>query len=324
MLPLALPSIAILSLSTGFGLSPGSCLLPHIGGGPDIAETDLLVSPPQKHANAALLQAPVRKEKAPVRKEKERRPPRRSRPAQCTAADDSELFLGPPVAQATREQLKAELIAAAAACNRGFGATRADRERIDTLFRALEPLSPTAVATAGFEGGADDGGAPLAGLWRLIYTTANDVLSLDVSPIAGVGAVYQLFEPPSDVTNIIDLYPRLETLLPVGTLRSATRLRVMTSARARSETRVGLTFYAAKAEQRALLGVDVSKVFPALGGPIPRLPGSVGTDPATDTSPSYFDVCYVDEGLLLIRQNSPGGVFAAVRVDAAELEGSAL
>ena len=92
---------------------------------------------------------------------------------------------------------------------------------------------------------------------------------------------------------------------------------------AHSDTRVGLTFYAVEAEPRALLGIDVS-VLPALGGPLPQLPGSIGTDPATSTSPSFFDVLYVDEELLLIRQNSPGGVFASVRVDAAELEASPL
>ena len=75
-----------------------------------------------------------------------------------------------------------------------------------------------------------------------------------------------------------------------------------------------------RAEPRALLGVDVSKLLPAVGGPLPRLPGAIGTDPDIDRSPSFFDVAYVDDELLLIRQNSPGGVFALVRVDAAELD----
>lgn len=250
-------------------------------------------------------------------------------------AEVTPLVAGPPPAQGQRTALKTELFTAAASCQRGFGATRADRERIEEIFQKLEVVSPTPVATAGIDGaealaGAPAVAAPLAGCWRLIYTTASDVLSLDASPLAGVGAVYQLIEPDlkteiggSSVTNIIDLYPRPQTLLPAGMLTSALRLRVMTSAVARSDARVGLTFYAAKAEPRALLGLDVS-MLPGLGGPLPRLPGEVGTRPDTSTSPSFFDVTYCDEDLLCIRQNSPGGVFAAVRVDAAELEGSGL
>lgn len=245
--------------------------------------------------------------------------------ARCAAVASAEAeepqVAGPPPAQARRATLKAELLRLAAACNRGFGATRADRERMATLFSALEGLSPTPEATTGISSGAI-GPAPLDGCWRLVYTTASDVLSLDASPVAGVGPIYQLIEAPGDVTNIIDLYPRFETLLPRGSFTSALRLRVLTRAAARSATRVGLTFYAAKAEPRALLGNDVSAFLPPLGGPLPRLPGAIGTDPATSTSPSFFEVVYLDEQMLLIRQNSPGGVFAAVRVDAAELDAS--
>ena len=51
-----------LALSTGFGLSPGSCLLPHIGGGPDVYEHDEFSgSRSRGNPHAALLQAPVRK-----------------------------------------------------------------------------------------------------------------------------------------------------------------------------------------------------------------------------------------------------------------------
>jgi hypothetical protein len=215
----------------------------------------------------------------------------RSRSLSLTELPSDTVVAGPPPAQTRRAELKSELLLAAAACNRGFGATRADRERIASLFSDLKQLSPTPIATAGIEGGDEAGGTcPLSGCWRLIYTTASDVLSLDASPAAGVGAVYQLIEPPHAVTNIIDLYPRIATLLPVGTLTSALRLRVMTRAAARSASRVGLTFFAARAEPRALFGVDVSSLLPPVGGPLPRLPGAIGTDPATSTSPSFFDV----------------------------------
>ena len=66
-------------------------------------------------------------------------------------------------------------------------------------------------------------------------------------------------------------------------------------------------------EARSLLGMDVSSLLPPLSAPLLRLPGTGGAD--SDGSPAFFDVLYLDSELLCIRQNEPGGVFAAVRVD---------
>ena len=293
--------LSAMAWTAGVPTSPGACLLPHIGGGPDIIEHDDIFLAPLKlgkEQHSALLQAPLQKATpshhplASSVRSAQTRHRRTSAPALRLTGSEEEVA-GPPPAQSIRMEKKAALIAAAAACNRGFGATRSDRERIAGLFDALEKLSPVACPSAGLENGEAATVAPLAGCWRLIYTTANDVLSLDASPVAGVGAVYQLIEPPLAVTNIIDVYPRPAALLPVGTLTSALRLRVMTRSIARSATRVGLTFFAARAEPRALLGFDVSSLLPAFGGPIPRLPGGIGTDPDAETSPSFFDVVYV-------------------------------
>ena len=58
---LSLVTATSLALSTGFGLSPGACLLPHIGGGPDVYEHDeMMGSRNRGDPHAALLQAPVR------------------------------------------------------------------------------------------------------------------------------------------------------------------------------------------------------------------------------------------------------------------------
>ena len=55
-----LGALGTLALSTGMGLSPGSCLLPHLGGGPDVVELDeSLGSRKLGNQRAALLQAPV-------------------------------------------------------------------------------------------------------------------------------------------------------------------------------------------------------------------------------------------------------------------------
>ena len=114
---------------------------------------------------------------APLRLVTSQKSPRVVPPCACDAA---ELVAGPPPSQGRRLELKAELLRAAAACNRGFGATRSDRERITGLFASLSELSPTASPTCGFEGGEDSLAAPaLGGCWRLVYTSATDVLSLD-------------------------------------------------------------------------------------------------------------------------------------------------
>ena len=54
--------------------------------------------------------------------------------------------------------------------------------------------------SAGFTVGAQ---GPLDGVWRLIYTNATDVLSLDVNPIAGIGPISQEITLPDRVVNVI-------------------------------------------------------------------------------------------------------------------------
>lgn len=242
------------------------------------------------------------------------------------------------IARGEREGLKLQLLRVCAACNRGFGASMADRTNVDVLLAQLNQLNPTLDSTVGvtgsdaaapawrgrgLENSAESDGTiasgPLEGVWRLVYTNASDVLSLDVNPIAGVGPISQEISLPGSVTNVIDFYPRAASLLPPGLLRSSTRLRVMTRATARSMTRVGLTFERVAVEPRALLGADISSLLPALSIPLPRLPGSDRAGADSASSPAFFDVTYLDRELLVIQQNEPGGVFVAVRETQDEL-----
>lgn len=236
-----------------------------------------------------------------------------------------------------RDELKLKLLRLCAACNRGFGASALDRSSVDSIIERLKCLSPTAEPTAGVAGSesaerwvgrglenADwsDGtvsNGPLEGVWRLVYTNATDVLSLDVSPIAGVGPISQEITLPDGVVNVIELYPRATSLLPPSMLRTTTRLRVGTRARARSATRIGLTFETVGIEQPSLLGFDVSKLLPPLSLPLPRIPGGDTAGADSDTSPAFFEVAYLDSDLLVILQNQPGGAFALVRETEDEL-----
>ena len=234
-----------------------------------------------------------------------------------------------------RADLKVQLLRTCAACNRGFGANGMDRTTVDSILSRLSELNPSVEPTSGITGspsGAEWVGrgfeqrddyesgfvvgaqGPLDGIWRLVYTNASDVLSLDANPIAGVGPIFQEYTLPSSVVNVIDLYPRAESLLPPGVLsRSVTRLRVSTRASARSATRIGLTFERVDIEARSLLGIDLSKLLPALSIPLPRPPGSNAAGADDQASPAFFDIGYLDQDMLLILQNQPGGAFVLVR-----------
>ena len=50
---------------------------------------------------------------------------------------------------------------------------------------------------------------------------ATDVLALDANPLAGVGPISQEISLPARVVNVVELYPRIISLLPLGALRTA-------------------------------------------------------------------------------------------------------
>ena len=233
-----------------------------------------------------------------------------------------------PAAEPTKDvaALKSKLFAACAAADRGFAASPADREEIEALLDELSPLSPIEEPTRGIADGAAD--APLRKCWRLVYTSASDVSTLAANPLASLGGIYQDARELPVVVNVIDSFPRLLANLPpdaASKLATTTRVRVKTRARPRSATRVGLSFERVGAEQLAILGQEVPdwlpkpKVdLPQLGLDVQRRIFNVGDDEDprdAASNPAFFDVMYLDDELLVIKQGSPGGLFAAVAVD---------
>ena len=259
-----------------------------------------------------------------------------------------------PAAEPTKDvaALKSKLFAACAAADRGFAASPADRAEIEALLDELSPLSPIEEPTRGIAEGAAD--APLRKCWRLVYTSASDVSTLAANPLASLGGIYQDARELPVVVNVIDSFPRCVSASPTRSLDVAddspirenisrrrllanlppdaasklattTRLRVQTRARPRSATRVGLSFERVGAEQLAVLGQAVPdwlpkpKVdLPQLGLDVQRRIFNVGDDEDprdAASNPAFFDVQFLDEELLVIKQGSPGGMFAAVAVD---------
>lgn len=218
-----------------------------------------------------------------------------------------------------QDELKRKLLQLGASYDRGFGASPSARDQVDQVIQELEKCNTQEFAAEGINGGINYGpGSPLEGSWRMIWCTAQDVLILGASPLATVGAIYQVFTPPI-VTNIIDFIPRAQSLFPPSLVPSSLlRAEVQTRASPRADgpnpnNRIGLSFEAVKLQPIQLLGNSVGDSVPPFAFDIPKLSAVSFFNP--ETGPGYFDVTFLDEELLIIRQNEPGGLFVLVKVE---------
>lgn len=256
-------------------------------------------------------------------------------PSLCSIASNegpSDVDTANPVANGASpyelKEMKSKIFSMCAACDRGFGASSSDRTAVEELLMSIAAFNPTVNATLGVMEGSSS--APLKKLWRLVYTSASDVSSLGASPLAAVGGIYQDARSLPVIMNVIDLKPRALQNLPPdfgSSIETTTRLEVKTRARPRpgSANRVGLTFESVEVMPVKVLGFDPPEFLPPLKLQFPQLgldlqrqvfnvPADV--DPRdSEKNPGYFDVVYVDEDFLVIKQGSPGGMFAAVSVD---------
>ncbi len=95
--------------------------------------------------------------------------------------------------------------------NRGIAATENDRQAIASIVARIEDLNPTPSPLS----------APdlLAGDWRLLYTTSQDLLGIDRVPLAQLGEIYQCVRPlQSRIYNIAEVngLPYCEGLVSVA------------------------------------------------------------------------------------------------------------
>jgi len=207
--------------------------------------------------------------------------------------------------------LKRDLLQLAASYDRGYGATKRANDQADSLISKLEAINTEQNAIRGVEG---DDISPLTGSWRMVWTTAADVLTLSANPLVTVGAIYQVFDLPC-VTNVIDFLPPFQTLIG-NQLGSLIRAKVTTRAyrlkndkAAVNSNKIGLDFESVAVEPVELLGNDVG-FLPPLGFNLPKVP--------IEGFEGFFDVTFLDEEILIIRQNAPGGLFVLAKVDNAD------
>ncbi|WP_448572140.1 PAP/fibrillin family protein [Trichothermofontia sp.] len=78
---------------------------------------------------------------------------------------------------------KAALLDILAGKNRGLSASARDRQAILAAIAQLEDRNPTPRPTAAVD--------RLAGDWRLLYTTSQELLGIDRVPLAQLGPIYQ-------------------------------------------------------------------------------------------------------------------------------------
>jgi hypothetical protein len=78
---------------------------------------------------------------------------------------------------------KHDLRKAIAPTNRGIAATDSDRQAIASIIARIEDLNPTPQPLSA--------PALLAGDWRLLYTTSQELLGIDRVPLAQLGDIYQ-------------------------------------------------------------------------------------------------------------------------------------
>ena len=259
-----------------------------------------------------------------------------------------------------RNRLKFDLLQLGSGYDRGFGATSRAIDAAMNCIEGLELINPEFDAARGVDGNSrnsrnsnpsdENNRPPLEGSWRVVWTTASDVLVLGANPLVIVGAIYQVFGPLPVVTNVIDLLPRVQNLFSVPTTnlfggiggggRPDSVLRIEVTTRASSRTskpmRVGLVFERVKLSVKILFGnTNLANFFPPLEFDLPRATapelaniisslvsaisstdgGGDGSGDDRSNDIGFFDVTYLDDDLLIIKQNAPGGLFVLSKVD---------
>jgi hypothetical protein len=144
-----------------------------------------------------------------------------------------------------------------------------------------------------------------SGQWRLIFTTALDVLTLGINPLVEVGQIYQnINEDYSEVVNIVELQPKFASLNGIiGS--SMVRLNVIAKSSREGDERIRISFSSVKAEGVSLFGNPLDFIPDWARGVQISLPGF---------GSGFFDTTFVDEDLR-ISTGSNGALFVLCRSD---------
>lgn len=122
----------------------------------------------------------------------------------------SQLYQSSEVADETQQPpenvflLKSQLLSLASSTDRGFTATKAQRDAANGVIEKLAKINPTAEPAAPYYSDLTYIPGPnLSGKWTLVYTDAPDITGLASTPTAKLGRIGQECNPPY-VKNVIE------------------------------------------------------------------------------------------------------------------------
>lgn len=191
---------------------------------------------------------------------------------------------------------KAELLEIIAGKNRGLLASAAEKQAILSAIAQLEDRNPTPRPLEAAE--------LLNGNWRLLYTTSQELLRLDLIPFSRLGQIYQCVQTATArIYNIAEVsgIPYLEGLISVAAQFEPT-----------SERRVQVKF------ERAVLGLQRLLDYSRPNDLIQRIEQqkslkAIDFKIDSDNQQGWLDITYLDADLRIGRGNE-GSVFVLTKL----------
>ncbi|NEQ42580.1 MAG: fibrillin [Leptolyngbya sp. SIOISBB] len=193
---------------------------------------------------------------------------------------------------------KTELLEAVASTNRGLLASSDDRQAIQSLAATLEDRNPYPEPLAAT--------AQLNGIWRLLYTTSDELLGINRFPLYQLGQIYQCIYDEARIYNIAEVVglPQLSGLVSVGA-----------SFEAVSTKRVNVAFERGVFGLQTLLGYENPQQFIQKLQDQSKFPWWQGIDFRInrDRQSGWLEVTYLDDDLRIGRGNQ-GSLFVLRKV----------
>lgn len=194
---------------------------------------------------------------------------------------------------------KTELLEAIASTNRGLLASLGDRQEIQRLIAVLEDRNPHPEPLMARE--------PLNGIWRLLYTTSDELLNIDKFPLYRLGQIYQCVYLDEariyNIAEVVGLSP-LNGLVSVGATFEAV-----------STKRVNVAFERGVFGLQTLLGYETPKRFIQKLQDQNKFPFWQGIDFRinSDRQSGWLEVTYLDDDMRIGRGNQ-GSLFVLRKV----------
>ncbi|MEM9504933.1 MAG: PAP/fibrillin family protein [Cyanobacteria bacterium P01_E01_bin.43] len=194
---------------------------------------------------------------------------------------------------------KTDLLEAIASTNRGILASNNDRQVIQSWAARLEDRTPHPQALAAKE--------QLNGIWRLLYTTSQELLGIDNIPLYKLGQIYQcVYLDEARIYNLAEVLglPQLGGLVSVSAQFEAV-----------SDRRVNVAFERGVFGLQSLLGYETPLSFLQKLRDQHKLPFWQGLDFRInrDRQSGWLEVTYLDDDLRISRGNQ-GSLFVLKKV----------